>query len=221
MEKLLIVDDEEPVRRLLRLNLADRYKIVDTGDPDQALALALQEKPNAILLDLGMPKFSGFELCRTFNSLTCTQLIPIFIVSGEAGSATKTLCEELGATAYFEKPIDFEALTTRLASVLQAVRPERRSEVRVRLRVTLRLRGIDIHKKPFEEISVTENVSLSGFMCGCTVLLDSDSVVEVNLAREGTQFAGRARVIHREWNETPYPGCGFQFEEKSGVWILQ
>jgi DNA-binding response OmpR family regulator len=221
MEKLLIVDDDERVRRLLRLNLADRYKIVDTGDPEQALALAMQDKPDAILLDLGMPKFSGFELCRTFGSLTSTQLIPIFIVSGQVGAATKALCKELGATAYFEKPVDFDALTTRLASVLQTARPERRSEVRVRLRVTLKLRGTDIHKKPFEEVSITENVSLSGFMCGCTALLEKDSVVEVSLASEGVQFAGKARVIHRERNQTPYQRYGFRFEEKSGVWILQ
>lgn len=221
MEKLLIIDDEEPVRRLLRLNLSNRYTIIDTGDPEQALALAMQDKPNAILLDLGMPKFSGFELCRTFGSLTSTQLIPIFIVSGEAGAATKALCKELGATAYFEKPIDFDALTTRLASVLETARPERRGEVRVRLRVTLKLRGMDIHKKPFEEPSVTENVSLSGFMCGCTALLEKDSLVDVSLAREGTQFAGKARVIHRERNQTPYHRYGFRFEEKSGVWILQ
>ncbi|MGA9471337.1 MAG: response regulator [Terriglobales bacterium] len=219
--KLLIVDDEEPIRRLLRLNLGDRYKIVDTGSPDQALALAMQDKPDAILLDLGMPKFSGFELCRTFSSLTSTQLIPIFIVSGEAGAATKALCKELGATAYFEKPIDFDALSTRLASVLQTVRPERRSEVRVRLRVGLKLRGTDIHKKPFEELSITENVSLSGFLCGCTALLEKDSVVEVTFAREETQFTGSARLIHGERNHSPYQRYGFRFEQKSGVWILQ
>ena len=69
MEKLLIVDDEEAIRRLMRINLADRYEIIDTGNPEQALAMAMQDKPNAILLDLRMPKYSGFELCRTFSSL--------------------------------------------------------------------------------------------------------------------------------------------------------
>ena len=56
MDKLLIVDDEEAMRRLLRINLADRYEIIDTGNPEQALALAMQDKPNAILLDLRMPE---------------------------------------------------------------------------------------------------------------------------------------------------------------------
>ncbi len=78
MEKLLIVDDEEAMRRLLRINLADSYEIIDTGDSEHALALALQNKPSAILLDLRMPRCSGFELCRTFTSMTSTQLIPVF-----------------------------------------------------------------------------------------------------------------------------------------------
>ena len=101
-----------PMRRLMRINLEDRYKIVDTGDPELALEAALQSKPNVILLDLRMPNYSGFELCRTFKSITSTQLIPIIIVTGEAGATTKSYCEELGAAAYFEKPIDFKRCGT-------------------------------------------------------------------------------------------------------------
>src|SRR6202158_6556706 len=138
MHKLLIIDDEPPMRRLLRINLEDRYKIVDTGDPELALEAVLQSKPNAILLDLRMPNYSGFELCRTLKSITSTQLIPIIIVTGEAGASTKLYCEELGAAAYFEKPIAFAALRDGLAKILQASQPERRAEVRIRLRVTVK-----------------------------------------------------------------------------------
>jgi DNA-binding response OmpR family regulator len=221
MEKLLIVDDEEPIRRLMRISLADRYEIIDTGSPEQALAMAMQDKPNAILLDLRMPKYSGFELCRTFSSLTSTQLIPLIIVSGEAGAKTKSLCKELGAKAYFEKPIDFEALRACLANVLRAVLPERRTEVRVRLRVMLMLRGTDINEKPFEEMSATENVSQSGFLCGCTASLKKDSAVEVHLVTGGTEYVGKAYVVRSEGCDTPYPRYAFRFVQKDGDWILQ
>ena len=221
MQKLLVIDDEEPMRRLLRINLSDSYEIIDTGDPELGLALAMQNKPAAILLDLRMPRFSGFELCRTFTGLTSTQLTPVFIVSGEAGSTTKSLCKELGATAYFEKPIDFDLLRARLAEVLKAKRPERRSEVRVRLPAPLKLSGIDLNGKPFEQRTQTENVSLNAFLCGCTAPLNSDSVVKVFLLSGGEHLVGSARVIRSESTETPYPRYALRFVEQSGHWVLQ
>jgi len=221
MGKLLIVDDEEAMRRLLRINLADRYEIVDTGNSEEALAMAMQGKPNAILLDLRMPNYSGLELCRTFKSMASTQLIPIIIISGEAGATTKLLCKELGATAYFEKPVDFDALRASLERVLHAAQPERRSEVRVRLRIMLKLRGTDIDEKPFEETSATEDVSQSGFLCGCTVLLKKDSIIEVYLVSGGTNFVGTARVVRSEGCGTPYPRYAFRFVQKDGEWILR
>ena len=221
MDKLLIVDDEEAMRRLLRINLADRYEILDTGNSEQALAMAMQGKPNAILLDLRMPNYSGFELCRIFKSMTSTQLIPLIIISGEAGATTKLFCKELGATAYFEKPVDFDALRAGLEKVLHAAQPERRSEVRVRLRVMLKLRGTDINEKPFEEVSATEDVSQSGFLCGCSAQLKKDSTIEVNLVSGETNFAGKARVVRSEGCDTPYPRYAFRFVQKVGDWILQ
>jgi len=221
MQKLLVIDDEEAMRRLLRINLSDLYEVIETGDPEQGLALAMQNKPSAILLDLRMPRFSGFELCRTFSALTSTQLTPVFIVSGEAGSTTKSLCKELGATAYFEKPIDFDALRARLAEVLIAKRPERRSDVRVRLRAPLKLSGIDSNGNPFEERTHTDNVSLNAFFCGCSAALKPASLLNVFLLSGGEQSVGSARVIRSEATDTPYPRHAFRFVEKSGQWVLQ
>lgn len=221
MQKLLVVDDEEPVRRLIRLNLSDTYHVIDTGDPEQALALAMQNKPAAILLDLRMPRFSGFELCRTFSSMTFTQLIPIFVVSGEAGSTTKALCKDLGATAYFEKPIDFDGLRSSLAKVLGAKRAERRGEVRVRLRVAVKLRGANANGQPFEEETATENLAPSSFLAGCTAILTKNSVVSVYTKSGGEQLVGKVRVVRSDAAETPYPRYAFRFVEKTGAWILQ
>ena len=111
------MDDDEAIRKLFRLHLGEDYEIIDTDDPEQALALAMEHKPDAILLDLRMPKFSGFDLYRTFNSFSQTQLVPIFVVSGELGIEMKDACQALGAAGFFEKPIDFDALRARLATV--------------------------------------------------------------------------------------------------------
>jgi DNA-binding response OmpR family regulator len=56
----------------MSFRLKNSYKIIDSGSPEEALALALQYKPAAILLDLMMPKYSGFEVCQTLSSLSFT-----------------------------------------------------------------------------------------------------------------------------------------------------
>src|ERR1700680_1489402 len=159
MHKLLIVDDDRSMRSLLRVRLSDAYQVFDTEDPEQALALALEHKPDAVLLDLMMPKFSGFEVCQTLTSLSFTQQIPIFIVSGEVAAKYNVFCENLGSAGYFEKPVDFNQLRACLAAVLRDKRAERRTEARVRLNVILKLRGKDKNGTPFELFTTTENVS--------------------------------------------------------------
>ena len=59
MHKILIVDDDEATLKLMRRRLSEAYEAICTRDPEQALGLALEHKPDAILLDLMMPKFSG------------------------------------------------------------------------------------------------------------------------------------------------------------------
>src|ERR1700733_7108044 len=185
MPKLLIVDDDEAVRGLLRMRLSGSYQIVETGDPEQALGLALENKPDAILLDLMMPGFSGFELCQSFHSLSYTSRIPIFVITGEAGTKYKEHCESLGAKGYFHKPVDFEALRAALEAELKDKQPERRAHKRVRMRVVVKLRGTDSDGKPFEESTTTENISAGGFLCNCMATLLKDTAVEVFLAMGG------------------------------------
>ena len=221
MGKLLVVDDDEALRRLMRLELSDGYEIIDSGEPEQGLALALESRPDAILLDLRMPKYSGYELLQTFTSFSRTQAIPVIIVSGEAGGQTKEYCKQLGASGYFEKPIDFEALRACLSQIVKTRQYIPRSEVRVRLRVPIKLRGTDCHGKGFEEITTTENVSLSGFLCACTTQLPKDSVVDVYLTSGGEVHVGKARIVHADSKGAPLRHYGCRFLEKSGPWVLQ
>lgn len=221
MGKLLIVDDDEALRNLIRLNLSDDYEIVDTGEPEQALALALEHQPDAILLDLRMPKFSGFQLCQTLTSFCSTKMIPFFVVSGDVTTTTKDYCRALGATDYFEKPVDFDALRARLA---QAVKPRevvQRTEVRVNLHVPIRLSGTDANGKPLSTVTTTEDASISGFLCGSAVPLEIGSVVDVHLVSRKEEYVGKARVVRSEAKDTPRPRYGCRFVEKAGKWVLE
>jgi CheY-like chemotaxis protein len=217
---LLVVDDEESMRRLMRLNLGDKYHIVDTGEPETALSLALEHKPDAILLDLRMPKYSGYELAQTFTTFSSTKLIPVLVISGEAGSTTKSFCRDLGVTAYFEKPVDFDALEQTLTQLLSTGRKERRTEVRVKLRVPIRIAGPAADGSQFDILTMTENVSQNGFLCACNVDIHIGATIEVSLPNSpGT--VGKAKVMRSEWQDTNYPRYGCRFTEKNGTWVLQ
>ena len=221
MAKLLVVDDDETLRRLMRLELCDSYEVIDSGEPEEGLAIALESKPDAILLDLRMPKYSGYELLQTFTSLSHTQKIPVVIVSGEGGAQTKEHCKQLGAAGYFEKPIDFEGLRTCLRQVAKNRKGTPRGEVRVRLHVPLKLRGANASGNKFEELATTENVSMSGFLCVCTAAFTVNSILEVNLTNPRETYVGKARIIHSDSQGVNLRRYGCVFMEKSGPWVLQ
>jgi DNA-binding response OmpR family regulator len=218
--KLLVVDDDQALRRLMHLELSETYEVIDTGEPEQGLALALEHMPDAILLDLRMPKYSGYELCQTFTSFSRTQAIPVVIVSGEGGAQTREHCKQLGAAEYFEKPLDFEALKAFLGGIARTARHIPRSEVRVRLRVPLKLRGKDAQNKEFEELATTENVSLSGFLCTCNRAIPVHAIVDVAIVSGSDQHVGKAQIMHSD-AKPPLYRYGCRFTEKKGPWVLQ
>jgi CheY-like chemotaxis protein len=219
---VLVVDDDESVRGLLRLRLSDSYEVFETGDPEQAVALALERKPDVILLDLMMPGFSGFELCQSLHSLSYTSRIPIFVVTGQAGSKYREHCASLGAKGYFQKPIDFAALKAALAAEMQSKPPERRQHKRVQMRVPVKLRGTDANGKTFELATTTDNVSARGLLAVCTVSLVKGAPVEVYVTAGGQdRLAGRARAVRKDAPGSPWQRYGFEFLETTSDWVLQ
>ena len=222
MDKILIVDDEDAMRGLIKMRLSGSYEVIDTGNPVRALELALEHKPRAILLDLMMPDCSGFELCQSFHNLSYTSRIPIFVVTGESAEKYRQYMSNLGATDYFEKPIDFAKLKTRLAGELDKRPSERRRHVRVRMRIVLKLKGEDQSGRSFEQLTTTENVSAGGFLCSLQIALSDDRSFQVFLSGSSHDcYVGRVRIVRREAPDTPWQRYAFEFTERSAEWILQ
>src|SRR5581483_5193730 len=212
MEKILLVDDDDAMRGMLKMRLSDTYETIDTGDPVQALELALQHKPRAILLDLMMPNCSGFELCQSFHNLSYTARIPIFVVSGQSSAKYREYMSTLGAAGYFEKPIDFVKLKGSLADELRDRPHERRVHTRVKMSIVLKLKGTDARSHSFEQLTTTENVSAGGFLCPLPVDLDPSSTFQAFLSGAGhDQYVGSVRVVRREAEGTPWQRYAFQF----------
>jgi hypothetical protein len=148
-------------------------------------------------------------LCQALSSLSFTRHIPIF-VSGE-DERNKAFCQNLGASRYFTKPIDFTKLKTDLASVLRSKRVERRADVRVQLRVVLKLRGTNKGGMFLEVRAATENVSKGGFLCACASSLEEVTTVEVYLCGEPEHYLGHARLARVVKADALNPRYGFQF----------
>jgi CheY-like chemotaxis protein len=219
--RVLVIDDDEAMRRMIRHRLEGGHEIIDTGDPTEALALALEYKPDCILLDLTMPLFSGLELCQTFCSLSHTRMIPIFVITGQSASEHQDACLNLGATEFFQKPLDFGRLKSSLQALPANERKDRREEVRVRLKVVLKLVGSDANDKEFDLLTYTDDVSVDGFSCRCPIGLKENTTVQVfQLGAKGERVVGAARLVHTEWAGLPWQACGFVFTKKQAAWIL-
>jgi hypothetical protein len=117
----------------------------------------------------------------------------------------------LGAAGYFEKPIDFPKLKSRLASELQIRPSERRAHVRLCMRLILKLKGTDASQRSFEQLTATENVSTGGFLCSLPLTLSADSSFHVFLSGAGHEhYVGRVRVVRTEAPDTPWQRYAFQ-----------
>jgi DNA-binding response OmpR family regulator len=220
MHTILVVDDDPALLKLVSANLSDTYDVVGTEDPEQALGLALRHKPAAILLDLMMPKYSGFELCQCLHSLSYTSRTPLFVVTGHSAEKYETHCLNLGASRFIEKPVDFENLKAALASELQKEKPERRAHVRLPLRIVITLKGADARGGSFEETTLTENVSSGGFLSACTRNLRPQALVDVFVGGGTERLAGQARVMRKESPLTPWQRYAFHFIRTTDEWLV-
>jgi DNA-binding response OmpR family regulator len=221
MPRILVIDDDESIRRMLRFRLKDSYELMDTSSPEEGIILALQHKPDAVLVDLMMPAHTGFEVCQTLSAMSFTELIPVFVISGAPKALYKDFCDSMGVSGYFEKPIDFDLLQERLSAVISRRRENRRAEARMRLRIGLKLRGMDAKGEAFETLVFTENVSRRGFACGLSVSLKQNAVIEVFLwIPAARRFTGEARLAWLKAPETPAQICGFQFLGEPNEWIF-
>src|SRR6201990_772032 len=141
MPRILVVEDDESMRGLIRQRFGDTFEVTDTGDATEPLGLALASKPDCILVDLMMPRFSGLELCQTFASVSNTQTIPIFVITGQSAEEHREFCLNLGARDFFQKPLTFDKLKTAIDKAINPPPTERRREQRIRLKVILKLVG--------------------------------------------------------------------------------
>ncbi len=163
-ETILVIEDEEDVSDLIRYHLKKaKLRVIVASDGVKGLALAAEECPDAIILDIMLPRLNGFEVARKLKANDRTADIPLLILSakGEADSRIKGL--ELGADDYLPKPFSPRELLLRIQSLLKRARPAVVSEAatagpfvldRSSLRVMLDGRRIDLTSTEFRLLSL-------------------------------------------------------------------
>ena len=118
--RILIVDDGEDNRELLRVILDwEGYVTQTAASGEQALASIAQAPPSLVLLDLIMPGLSGCEVTVQMKANPDTEQIPIIVISGRSDEATRRLALSAGAVDFITKPIDRADLCRRVRSTLR------------------------------------------------------------------------------------------------------
>ncbi|MDT4978867.1 MAG: two-component system, OmpR family, operon response regulator KdpE [Pseudonocardiales bacterium] len=121
MTRVLIVEDERPLRRALAMNLTARgYDVSEADTGTAALSAAAATELDVILLDLGLPDLSGMDVIRAVRAYAST---PIIVLSARTGSSDKVAALDLGADDYVTKPFSIDELLARLRAATRRVPP--------------------------------------------------------------------------------------------------
>jgi len=115
--RVLVVDDEPPIRKLLRMGLsANGYQVLEAPNGKTAIDL-LREKPDMIILDLGLPDTQGHDLLRTIRAKS--ESVPIVVLSSRGDEAGKVQALDFGADDYVTKPFGMDELLARMRAALR------------------------------------------------------------------------------------------------------
>jgi two-component system, OmpR family, KDP operon response regulator KdpE len=121
MTRVLVIDDEEPILRALRINLTARhYEVATAADGASGLAAMASDRPDVLILDLGLPDMDGTEVIRGVRGWTAT---PIIVLSAWGQESQKVAALDAGADDYVTKPFGMDELLARLRAAARRAFP--------------------------------------------------------------------------------------------------
>lgn len=119
MGNVLVIDDESDIRLLCRINLPRSGMAVrSAGSGSEGLEAAIEEAPDAVVLDLMMPQMDGFEVLRRLKEHERTREVPVLVLTAKTSQADKDRCDALGADCFMTKPFHPDDLTRELDSLM-------------------------------------------------------------------------------------------------------
>src|SRR3989338_5298935 len=153
-EKILIVEDEKDIIKMLEYNLKkEGFRTISANDGEDAIDLATREHPDIALLDLMLPGIDGLEVCKSLKAQNKTKDIPIIMLTAKSQESDKILGLELGADDYVTKPFSPRELLARIKAVLRRTKEKDNLPELVRigeLTVDFSKIGVNVKGKPVE-----------------------------------------------------------------------
>ena len=131
MTRVLVIDDEAPIRLLCRVNLeAENMEVLEAADGPSGLALARQERPDVILLDVMMPGLDGWRVAEELTDDDSTSEIPIIFLTARAEFRDRARGLDIGGVDYVTKPFNPIELAALVEELLARIRRGERDELR-------------------------------------------------------------------------------------------
>lgn len=122
MTKILIAEDERDIRDLITFTLRFAgYDVIAASNGEEAYNLTRQEIPDLILLDVRMPKMTGYEACKALKAEQSTRNIPVVFLSAKGQEAEVQAGMEAGAVEYILKPFSTDQLTEKVRTILKKI----------------------------------------------------------------------------------------------------
>jgi two-component system, OmpR family, phosphate regulon response regulator PhoB len=225
--QILIVEDEEPLRILLRYNLeAEGYEVAAAAGGDEAETLIQEKTPDLILLDWMLPGISGIELCRRLRGRSETRQVPVIMLTARGEETERVRGLVTGADDYVVKPFSVPELLARVRALLRRSRPDlvaetlRAGDIELdRAAHRVRRSGREIPLAPTEYRLMEFLMQNRGRVYSRAQLLDSvwgqdvyveDRTVDVHIGR-------LRRALRRGGSKDPIRtvrGAGYSFDEK-------
>lgn len=125
VDTVLLIEDEQDVRDLLRLNLKKAgFRVLQASDGLAGLKLAREHRPDVVILDLMLPEMRGEDVCRQLKQGDSTASLPVIMLTAKAGPRERVAGLELGADDYVTKPFSPRELVLRVQAVLRRAGPD-------------------------------------------------------------------------------------------------
>ena len=131
MTRVLVIDDEAPIRLLCRVNLeAEKMEVLEAADGPSGLALARAEKPDVILLDVMMPGLDGWRVAEELSDDESTEDLPIIFLTARAEFRDRARGLDIGGVDYVTKPFNPIELATLVEDLLERIQRGERDVLR-------------------------------------------------------------------------------------------